>query len=37
MEIEKDGIAVLDEGVEESAEYLMGCCSGAQTMLRTPN
>ena len=36
MEIEKDGIMVLDEGIVESAESLMSCCNGAQTMLKVP-
>ena len=35
METEKDGIVVLDEGIKESAEYLVVCCTGPQTVLKT--
>jgi hypothetical protein len=34
MEIENDGIVVLDEGVEESLEYATTCCKTNQTALK---
>jgi hypothetical protein len=34
METENDGIVVLDEGIVESAEYLVTCCAGTQTVLK---
>jgi len=34
MEIEKEGIVVLDEGVEESLENATACCKTNQTALK---
>jgi hypothetical protein len=35
MENEESGVMVLDEGIEETAENLSGCCSAAVAKART--
>jgi hypothetical protein len=35
MENEESGVMVLDDGIEESAENMMGCCSSGPRTART--
>ncbi len=37
MVTENDCIVVLEEGIKESAESLVTCCVGPQTLLKVPN
>jgi hypothetical protein len=34
---EESGVMVLDDGIEESAETMSGCCSASVTKARTSN
>jgi hypothetical protein len=34
---EESGVLVLDDGIEEAAESLSGCCSAAVSKARTSN
>ena len=37
METENDGIVVLDEGVEESLEFMNTCCNSGPMRVTIPN